>query len=196
MIPFFFGYGSLVNRKTHDYQNAHLATASGWRRAWRYTRHRQVAFLTTVPCPDSQIQGLIAEVPNGDWQALDQREYAYDRINACDHVDHSLDRPNEVSIYAIPDGEHHAPTHDHPILLSYLGTVVQGFLNEFGQDGVTSFFNTTSGWDAPILDDRQKPIYPRTQSLKPSETSLLEHHLQRLGCTVIEPASHAPSTPS
>ena len=32
MHPRFFGYGSLVNRDTHDYPNAVRATLSGWRR--------------------------------------------------------------------------------------------------------------------------------------------------------------------
>lgn len=196
MTPFFFGYGSLVNRATHTYANAHRASATGWRRAWRYTRHRQVAFLTAVPCPDGRIDGLMAEVPNGDWIALDEREYAYDRIAATSHVDHALDLPHNVSIYAIAAGDHHAPTMDHPILLSYLGTVVQGYLNEFGEDGVKAFFDTTSGWEAPILDDRHQPIYPRAQTLRHAESTLLESHMQRLGCNVIEPLAHAPSTPS
>jgi len=184
--PFFFGYGSLVNRATHHYANAHRASATGWRRAWRYTVHRQVAFLTAVPCPDSRIFGLMAEVPGGDWLALDEREYAYDRVGATGHVDHTLDLPHEVSIYAIPDGHHFTPTEDHPVLLSYLGTVVQGYLREFGEDGVQGFFDTTDGWEAPILDDRADPVYPRTQTLSRAETALLEGHLQRLGCRIVE----------
>ena len=185
--PFFFGYGSLVNRATHHYENAHRASAAGWRRAWRYTTHRQVAFLTAIPCPDSRIFGLMAEVPNGDWVALDEREYAYDRVGATHHVDHALDLPHDVSIYAIPDGQHFTPTPEHPILLSYLGTVVQGYLNEFGEDGVQAFFDTTDGWSAPILDDRADPVYPRAQTLAQSEKSLLESQMQRVGCHVIAP---------
>ena len=185
--PYFFGYGSLVNRKTHHYENAHRASATGWRRAWRYTVHRQVAFLTAVPCNDSRIFGLMAEVPNGDWIALDEREYAYDRVGATGHVDHDLDLPHEVSIYAIPEGQHYAPTPDHPILLSYLGTVVQGYLNEFGEDGVRAFFDTTDGWDAPILDDLSEPIYPRTQALGRKEKALLESEMQRMNSHLLKP---------
>ena len=129
----------------------------------------------------------MAEVPNGDWLALDEREYAYERVPASSHVDHPYELPHEVSIYAIPNGKHHMPTKEHPILLSYLGTVIQGYLNEFGKDGVRSFFETTTGWDAPILDDRANPIYPRTQLLTRAEESLLESQLQRLNCNIIEP---------
>ncbi len=184
--PFFFGYGSLVNRDTHHYANAHRASATGWRRAWRYTRHRKVAFLTAIPCPDSRIFGLIAEVPGGDWIALDEREFAYDRVGATHHVDHKLDLPHDVSIYAIPDGEHHAPTDEHPILLSYLDTVTQGYLREFGEDGVQTFFDTTDGWTGPILNDRSNPVYARHQTLTRKEQTLVDNHLQRLHCWVME----------
>ena len=72
--PFFFGYGSLVNRNTHDYGQAHPAQISGWRRAWRRSPSRDLCYLTAVPDPASTIEGLIAAVPNGDWAALDIRE--------------------------------------------------------------------------------------------------------------------------
>ena len=46
---FFFGYGSLVNRATHDFPEAHPARVTGWRRAWRHTDLRPVAYLTAEP---------------------------------------------------------------------------------------------------------------------------------------------------
>jgi hypothetical protein len=49
----------------------------------------------------------------------------------------------------------------HPVLLSYLDVVVQGYLQEFDEAGVAHFFDTTDGWDAPLLDDRTHPHYPR-----------------------------------
>ena len=57
---FFFGYGSLVNRHTHRYDAAHAASVRGWRRAWRYTPDRQVAYLTAVRDADCRIDGLVA----------------------------------------------------------------------------------------------------------------------------------------
>ncbi|MEO1425117.1 MAG: gamma-glutamylcyclotransferase family protein, partial [Pseudomonadota bacterium] len=64
--PYFFGYGSLVNRATHAHDDAHPATLRGWRRMWRHTALRPVAFLTVVPAPGSRIDGLIAAVPGAD----------------------------------------------------------------------------------------------------------------------------------
>ena len=87
---FFFGYGSLVNRATHGFENAHRASVRGWRRAWRGTPQRAVAFLTAVPDPAARIDGLIAAVPGHGWAALDEREHAYDRVHVSDDVHHPL----------------------------------------------------------------------------------------------------------
>ncbi|CUH67475.1 hypothetical protein TL5118_02204 [Thalassovita autumnalis] len=180
---FFFGYGSLVNRKTHVYEDAHRAKVQGWRRAWRHTSLRPIAFLTGVPAPGSAIEGLIAGVPGNDWAALDEREFAYDRVALTETLDHPLPARPDVAIYAIPEGKHGAPDRRHPVLLSYLDVVAQGYLQEFGADGVADFFATTDGWDAPILDDRAAPYYPRHQVLSAKERSLVDQMLVQVGAT-------------
>ena len=43
--PYFFGYGSLVNRATNAYPNAARAQATGWARIWQATAIRQIAYL-------------------------------------------------------------------------------------------------------------------------------------------------------
>ena len=175
---FFFGYGSLVNRQTHAYDDAHPARIPGWRRVWRHTAHHETAFLTAVPDPGTTIAGLVAGVPGGDWVALDAREAGYDRVRARD-VDHPVPRAIDVSIYSIPPGKHAAPSAPRPILRSYLDVVVQGYLREFGEAGVADFFATTDGWDAPLQDDRAAPAYPRAQRLTPAETALVDTMLAR-----------------
>ncbi len=183
--PYFFGYGSLVNRATHDFGNPHPAELSGWRRAWRHTDLRPVAFLTAIPDPETTIDGLIAHVPKNDWVALDQREWAYDRIPATEAVNHALKTEIDIAVYAVPEARHTRPSHHYPILLSYLDVVVQGYLREFGTAGVDRFFATTDGWDAPILNDRAEPRYPRHQALKAQETELVDCKLQEHGARVI-----------
>ena len=178
-----FGYGSLVNRRTHAHHDAHPARVRGWRRAWRHAAVRPVSFLTVVPDPGAEIDGLIAGVAEADWAALDMREGAYDRITVTD-VEHPLPAAPEVSLYAIAVGRHAAPTHAAPVLMSYLDTVVQGFLDEFGEAGVARFFATTDGWDAPILDDRAAPRYARAARLSRAERALVDGHLAALGAAV------------
>ncbi|SER74677.1 ChaC-like protein [Tranquillimonas rosea] len=181
--PYFFGYGSLVNRATHSYAAAHPARLHGWRRVWRHTDLQPQAFLTAVPVEGSAIDGLIAAVPGADWAALDARETGYDRV-AAPRVDHPVGDV-DVRVYTIPKGKHRVPDDTCPILLSYLDVVVQGYLTEFGESGVEAFFATTDGWDTPIRDDRHAPLYPRAQVLEPRERAMVDAHLRAVGAVAI-----------
>ncbi|MCK8483073.1 gamma-glutamylcyclotransferase [Aliiroseovarius sp. S2029] len=177
--PFFFGYGSLVNRRTHAFENAQPARVTGWRRAWRRSPLRKLCYLTAVPDREDYIEGMIASVPGADWAALDHRERAYRRVPLGPEVQHGVETA-DVAIYAIEDGKHQPPTNDNPVLLSYIDVVVQGYLAEFGLPGVTHFFETTDGWHAPILNDRVAPIYPRAQTLTEEERQIVDAGLSRL----------------
>ncbi len=192
---FFFGYGSLVNRGTHRYGDAHPAQLSGWRRAWRKTTLREVAYLTAVPDDASQIDGLVAGVPGADWAALDARESAYARVPARHQVRTHLPETADLVVYAIEGARHQAPDAVSPVLLSYVDVVVQGYLQVFGEDGVQRFFDTTDGWDAPILDDRRRPLYPRHQRLGRSEKALVDTMLDGVGARVQPVSSYSPLSP-
>jgi len=169
MTPAFFGYGSLVNLATHDYPNARLARLTGWRRVWQHAKTREVAFLS-VHRAEGAIDGLICDVPGGDWAALDAREFAYTRHDVSEQLG------LQTAIYQADPAKIAPPSTGHPILLSYLDVVVQGFLEHFGEEGVTTFFTSTDGW-GPIKDDRHDPIYPRHQKLTKAERALVDHHL-------------------
>ncbi len=184
--PFFFGYGSLVNRQTHDYAQPRKARVRGWRRAWQATPLRALSFLTVVPAADDYVEGLIAAVPGADWAALDEREHAYARLMDRDDGTHTAGQEREVAIYAIPDHHRTAPTDDNPVLLSYIDVVVQGYLTEFGPDGAHHFFETTDGWHAPILDDRAAPIYSRHQTLRGDEQDFVDRELAKLGVNIVK----------
>lgn len=183
--PYFFGYGSLVNTATHDYSDPQPARLAGWQRSWCHTALRDVAFLSAVPARGVTIDGLIASVPGADWEALDAREFAYQRI-PTQSVEHPLATTPEISVYSVPQGNQNQGSTRHPILLSYLDVVVQGYHKVFGESGVADFFATTSGWDCPILDDRAAPRYPRHQLLTQMETTLVDHHLSQLDAHILE----------
>lgn len=177
-FPAFFGYGSLVNRSTHDYSPTVPARLEGWRRVWRHTVLRPFAFLSVEPA-ETHIEGLVAAVPGGDWAALDLREAAYLRTPVLpEMLHHGAGWAQSVQIYAV-SAEYADPAARHPILRSYLDVVVQGFLREFGTDGAMNFFTTTSGWQSGIFDDRAAPIYPRHQVLSKDETDFVDTALQR-----------------
>ena len=180
--PFFFGYGSLVNRDTHDFPQAARARVRGWSRTWKRTKLRQVAFLTAVEAPGAEIEGLIAAVPGADWNALDAREYAYDRhaVIEIDH-EHDAERSLDVHIYRTKPEHDTDGSEEHPILLSYLDTVIQGYLTEFGEAGARRFFETTAGWEAPVFDDRADPVYSRVTRLTSDERTFVDDELRLRG---------------
>lgn len=182
--PFFFGYGSLVNRRTHVYAEAHPATLKGWRRCWRHLADLDNALLTATPSPGDKIDGLIAAVPDADWAALDDRERHYTRVDTGG-VEHGLNTAPEVQHYHSPNGLNAPADGLRPILLSYLDVVLQGYLTEHGVSGVQRFFETTDGWDAPILNDRAAPRYPRHQVLSDAERSLTDQWLRTLNVTIL-----------
>jgi hypothetical protein len=184
--PHVFGYGSLVNRRTHDYPRSRPASVAGYRRIWRHTRLREVAYLTVHPVPDQTIDGLIAAVPGGDWSALDLREAAYARHRvAPEHLQHDHPGPLTVSIYQTRAADEAEPSVRHPVLLSYVDTVVAGYLDVFGQDGVARFFATTDGWDIPVADDRAAPVYGRAVPGDEALRRMVDEALETVGAVRI-----------
>ncbi|WP_439121884.1 gamma-glutamylcyclotransferase family protein [Marivita sp.] len=175
--PHFFGYGSLVNRNTHDFTPIHTSQITGWRRIWQRAPNRQVAYLSVIADPDALIDGVIAPVLNDDWVALDAREFSYARLAVTDAVTHGATDVRDISIYAIPPGQSALPDTEHPILLSYVDAVLQGYLHEFGEAGAQHFMHTTEGWCTPVRNDRAAPIYPRAQTLTASERSFVDDML-------------------
>ena len=183
--PFFFGYGSLVNRATHVYAPARRALVKGWRRAWKHTDGRDVPYLTAVRDADSVISGLIAPVPGGDWAALDAREHGYTRHALGVALSVLEGAPTDAQIYAVPPDTMVAAPERPVILLSYLDVVVQGYLREFGATGAADFFATTDGWHIPVLNDRAAPRYPRHQALTAAERAFVEAQLARVGGCIV-----------
>ncbi|MCR8726748.1 gamma-glutamylcyclotransferase family protein [Frigidibacter sp. ROC022] len=172
-----FGYGSLVHRGTHDHAPTAPLRIRGWRRQWVHLAHRPVAVLTALPQIDSEIEGLVLPVAEADRPALMQREAAYDPVVGADGL----------VIFSIPPDKHPPATAPRPILQSYLDVVVAGYLAEFGIGGVARFFETTAGWEAPLLADRAAPRYPRHQRLGAEALALCDAHVARLGMRVLRP---------
>jgi len=157
-----FGYGSLVNLKTHSMARAVPATLNGWRRVWVHAAARPVAFLSIEAHPNT-IHGRVIDVPDTDWGTLDTREKAYFRTDV-NRVTRFEGPTRDVVAYQADPAQTTHPSVGHPILLSYLDVVIAGFLDLMGESGPAHFFDTTAGW-GPILDDRAAPLYPRAQPL-------------------------------
>jgi hypothetical protein len=172
MTPYFFGYGSLVNSTTHHYPDTRTAEIVGWRRHWVQTPH-PTAVLSVHAAPGESLKGLVAAVPDADWEALDKRERGYKRIGLELETAAIGGGPvASLSVYQAFDSG--TETEVKPILRSYLDCVLQGYLHRFGEEGLAHFMASTDRWDTPIRDDRDNPVYVRAVSLSDKENRLIE----------------------
>lgn len=170
-MAYFFGFGSLVNTSTHRYVPVTPAIVDGWERAWINNDFYDYAFLSVTPNAAKAIYGLMAEVPNDDWSQLDTREVNYKRrvLQSGEwqpaHSDRKADGSaalaaglSDVQMYQHASGEF--AKDQKPILWSYLETVLFGYYQWFGADGVSGFVSSTQAW-VNVFDDRNSPLYPR-----------------------------------
>ncbi len=183
--PHFFGFGSLVNRATHIYNDARPARLNGWRRSWVRSKARPLAFLSVTRAPGHAIDGLMAAVPGADWAALDEREYAYVRVDVSGEISHDLMPAPQVALYQVPEENIAPESNKNLIPLSYLDVVLRGYAQVFGEAGVHAFMASTDGWEVGILDDRTAPGYPRHQAMTAAEMSLHDQLIAEVGAPVV-----------
>jgi hypothetical protein len=184
----YFGYGSLVNRATHrtEIVAARPCRLKGWRRFWRPrpdmpfnpAQATPVSLLTVRRVADSWIDGLLVFDRAENLPSLDEREAHYERrlVPPTDIELRTGKLPDgcEIFVYEAREG---LPDHDGnacPILQSYLDAVLQGFLAEHGEAGLSRFVLETDGFETAVLADRHAPVYPRAVVLTVSERALID----------------------
>ena len=173
-----FGFGSLVTRATHDYGWRGPTQLTGYRRVWVPSLEWDVSLLSVEPSSTTTIDGVVLDVSEEDWPGLLERERGYD----VQMLTPSMLSP-EVSGVALFVGRTapEKPAQGGKILLSYLDTVIAGFVETFGAERARAFFATTSGWSAGVEHDRAAPRYPRAIPLNPEIKALVDEELARLG---------------
>lgn len=165
-----FAYGSLLNKNTWSFKaELELVSLKGWVRQWRQIVQLdkgKICALNIYPNSNSIIEGILLKVDDATELSLSGREIGYEKtiLAGKDIIEQNtkINRTNETTIAYIGS----KPTtlwasNEAPILLSYIDVVAKGYFDLFGWDGVSNFFNSTQGWNLPILDDRDEPIYPR-----------------------------------
>jgi len=169
---YYFGYGSLVNRDTRPTgEFAVPARLLGWRRVWGHrtsdsARELQGTSLSIEPLESSTvggIDGVIARMPVTGLSVLDERETGYERLElpASDFQAPADVSVNSVYVYRSLSENRLRADVQHPILQSYVDCVLEGYRSRFGEDGLMHMIDTTDGWDGPLLNDRDRPHYPR-----------------------------------
>jgi glutathione-specific gamma-glutamylcyclotransferase len=185
----FFGYGSLVNELTWARRYEMIpAQLAGWKREWKHcvvTPWGPVCALTAVPKPGSSIHGVFIKSDAAELAVLDEREIGYTRLE----LDRSLIRttdeelPESLFIYTSQaEAYRHGSVH-FPLWMSYIEVVTYGFWRVFGENGVDEYIHSTGGWEAPIIDDRTRPRYPRMMSLTGEERAFIERKIMAIDGT-------------
>jgi hypothetical protein len=200
----YFGYGSLVNRATlaTGVVAAFPARLNGWRRSWRPRPDMGPTPGVTLPdgltpallsahrAEGSAIDGLLVIDLAVNLPVIDAREFRYHRrdITLAELTFDAvltekvagvrLDPAKRLHIYEART-EHPETVGPSPILRSYLDAVMQGFLREFGKEGVHRFVAETDAFHLPIHEDRDRPLYPRAVTLSAAETGLFDLALGR-----------------
>ncbi len=179
----YFGYGSLVNRATHQTDIADFSKVrlKGWRRQW-LSRLRAdigpVAMLSVVPDMQCEIEGLVVTDHAHNLPAVDAREIRYNRqvLQADDlkYINGGNGNNIPVNIYVAKPVETVGTQIKGRILRSYLDAVMQGYHNKFGRDGLHRFVQTTSNFDVGVREDRANPFYPRPVTTTAKERALFD----------------------
>ncbi len=182
----FFGYGSLVNEltlsKKYDIQPGKV---QNWKREWKHcvdTPFGRVCALTASRARDALIDGVFIRCNELELSQFDEREIGYVRVNIVrsDAVCWSDSLPDRLYIYTSGVESYRVGDLHYPIWLSYVEVVIYGYLQRFGEAGVDRFIESTDGWAAPIIDDRQNPRYPRFIQISEEHRELIETKLRKI----------------
>lgn len=189
----YFGYGSLVNRKTlsSDIAAAIPVTLKGWRRHWQSRPkvdadthlHKKIALLSVHPDNSDEIEGLLIVDRIENLEHLDQREQHYcknglmqEDFNIPDaHAHQFAEIP--IHLYVARPGQR--PDSEISLLQSYLDVVMAGYIREFGKSGLQRFFDSTSNFDVTVIEDRSSPVYPRHLPITPKDAMLFDNLLRK-----------------
>lgn len=169
-MPHIFAYGSLLNKNTWSFEaEMELVSLGGWVREWRQIvslERGDICALTISPHSSHSIEGIVLKVDNSALEVLGDREVSYDKTllenNNLNSFNTKKSFINQSTFtYTASKKTGVWANQEAPILLSYIDVVAKGYHDLFGWQGVLDFFKSTQGWNLPILNDREDPIYPR-----------------------------------
>ncbi|MFK7860693.1 MAG: gamma-glutamylcyclotransferase family protein [Granulosicoccus sp.] len=177
----YFGYGSLVNRDTRPKEEQAInVTLKRWRRVWNHrvtnSDARQACTSLSVEPAEGNIDGVLVRIPVSELDALDAREFGYERMSltAADFNLPANMHAETIYVYrSLPENQHLADD-AHPVTQSYVDVVMAGYLDRFGDDGLRHLLRSTRGWNLPVLRDRADPTYPRSVSLPEEQYSYFD----------------------
>lgn len=192
-IVAYFGYGSLVNRRTlrTKFLGIRRASAQGWQRFWLpRVQNGEMALLSVQPTAAETVEGVVVYDRAEHLPAVDEREAGYAR-RIVDLGRLAVERPPiadvPVYIYEAHRGTPDAAETQSAILQSYLDAVMQGFRTLYGEEGLRRFVAGTAGFETAVLQDREQPRYPRAVTLSDGEAALFDRLVSERGGRFVAP---------
>ena len=169
---YIFGFGSIMNTGTHASwlsenmeplkgTKSWLLQSFGYKRSWNF--RSSTGFTALGLKKDrkeaSKINGVLFRVPKSMMEGFDKREVGYDRVNIP--LDQMIINPSDTFGQIETDERiwMYVPQHfqkadeNHPLLQSYVDTVMHGCLEWGGREMAEEFVLSTDGWSLFFLND-------------------------------------------
>jgi len=174
MTDYLFGYGSLINAesraKTGKSGQAIPVRVKAVERQWNLiVPGMRLSAVGAVSNPDSTCNGVIVSVDAKDLPKFDKREIGYSRIKIPKHEVTILLRGKRVpqgNLWVYVVDKPRRPSIKNPLIQSYIDVILTGCLN-INEQFAREFVTTTTGWNNPWINDRQKPRYLRAMEKVP-----------------------------
>ncbi len=194
----YFGFGSLINKATRPGNHLMLpATLQGFTREWSYRSigsYANVTALNILQAQGRQTTGVLVAEPLERLASLDEREHGYVRLE-IDYRQLYFDqlslpekillqlKKEKIYLYQACETHYFLADENYPILQSYIDVVIAGIIEMFDYQQAVLAVRNWQGFDRPIANDRNQPIYPRainftSETLKKIDNVLLEAYAQ------------------
>lgn len=173
---FIFGFGTTINNNSRNSTSVDIGYSIpvriskyyGYRRYWNFhcptSKFTALGLEKTNKHNRTTINGIIYPV-NSNITNFDNREDGYIRKNIPIHMIETLGWINlpkhhyRVWTYIPKEENLHYPNKYNPVLQSYIDVCLEGCL-QFGEKFAIEFLQTTFGWSAFWLNDREIPRRP------------------------------------
>mmetsp|Transcript_10113 Transcript_10113/g.24541 ORF Transcript_10113/g.24541 Transcript_10113/m.24541 type:complete len:1333 (+) Transcript_10113:157-4155(+) len=182
-FDYIFGFGSIMNRGTHGENflpgvAVLLSKEFGYERQWNFRSSTGFTALgvSKVPSgkdPTLDVNGVLFRVTQSMIPVFDRREVGYEKVRIpleyLEFVVSGNDKHNDESssslwheelgpndrlwLYVPLESHKKMADENHPLLQSYVDTVLQGCLEWGGETMAEKFIQTTGGWSTYFLND-------------------------------------------
>jgi len=157
-------------------QRATILASFGYRRGWNFRSNTGFTALGIQRAQDaSAINGVLFRIKHFLLEGFDRREVGYDRVEIArecielippqsservepekihtHHVLLNILPAERIWVYVPQESFYAEANEDHPILQSYVDTVMQGCLEWGGTQMAMEFISTTTSWSPYFLND-------------------------------------------